>query len=68
MELTHKTVVEANAPLGNDKVLPGDALPGDANTFLGIDIGSTTVKIAILDQQHHILFSDQISQPDRVVL
>ncbi len=79
MELTDKTVVEANAPLGNDKVLPGDALPGDANTlpdnantllgnantllgdantFLGIDIGSTTVKIAILDQQHHILFSD----------
>lgn len=60
MELTDKTVVEANAPLGNDKVLPGDAntLLGDANTFLGIDIGSTTVKIAILDQQHHILFSD----------
>lgn len=25
---------------------------------LGIDIGSTTVKIAILDEQHHILFSD----------
>ena len=25
---------------------------------LGIDIGSTTVKIAILDQTHHILFSD----------
>jgi len=25
---------------------------------LGIDIGSTTVKIAILDKQHHILFSD----------
>ena len=24
----------------------------------GIDIGSTTVKIAILDEQHHILFSD----------
>ena len=46
MELTDKTVVEANA------------LPGNANTFLGIDIGSTTVKIAILDQQHHILFSD----------
>ena len=25
---------------------------------LGIDIGSTTVKIAILDNVHHILFSD----------
>lgn len=25
---------------------------------LGIDIGSTTVKIAILDEQHQILFSD----------
>ena len=25
---------------------------------LGIDIGSTTVKIAILDSQHNILFSD----------
>ncbi len=25
---------------------------------LGIDIGSTTVKIAILDENHHILFSD----------
>ena len=26
--------------------------------FLGIDIGSTTVKIAILDEGHNILFSD----------
>ena len=25
---------------------------------LGIDIGSTTVKIAILDSEHHCLFSD----------
>ena len=25
---------------------------------LGIDIGSTTVKIAILDEEHNILFSD----------
>ena len=25
---------------------------------LGIDIGSTTVKIAILDENHNILFSD----------
>ena len=25
---------------------------------LGIDIGSTTVKIAILDENHQILFSD----------
>ena len=25
---------------------------------LGIDIGSTTVKIAILDETHNILFSD----------
>ncbi len=29
-----------------------------ANAALGIDIGSTTVKIAILDGEHHILFSD----------
>ena len=28
------------------------------NVTLGIDIGSTTVKIAILDKEHHILFSD----------
>ena len=26
--------------------------------ILGIDIGSTTVKIAILSQDHQILFSD----------
>ena len=26
--------------------------------LLGIDIGSTTVKIAILDDAHNILFSD----------
>ena len=26
--------------------------------YLGIDIGSTTVKIAILDENHQILFSD----------
>ncbi|WP_287972564.1 MULTISPECIES: 2-hydroxyacyl-CoA dehydratase [Blautia] len=26
--------------------------------LLGIDIGSTTVKIAILDREHHLLFSD----------
>ncbi len=32
--------------------------PDNADVFLGIDIGSTTVKIAILDQAHHILFSD----------
>ena len=25
---------------------------------LGIDIGSTTVKVAVLDEQKHILFSD----------
>ena len=28
------------------------------NVTLGIDIGSTTVKIAILDADHNILFSD----------
>ncbi|MFR0790254.1 MAG: hypothetical protein ACLSHW_06175 [Lachnospiraceae bacterium] len=28
------------------------------NYTLGIDIGSTTVKIAILDESHQILFSD----------
>ena len=28
------------------------------HNMLGIDIGSTTVKIAILDQQHHRLFTD----------
>ncbi len=26
--------------------------------YIGIDIGSTTVKVAVLDKQHHILFSD----------
>ena len=25
---------------------------------IGIDIGSTTVKVAVLDDEHHILFSD----------
>ena len=25
---------------------------------LGIDIGSTTVKVALLDQEYHIIFSD----------
>ena len=25
---------------------------------LGIDIGSTTVKVAVIDEQHNILFSD----------
>ena len=28
------------------------------NYTLGIDIGSTTVKIAILDDAHQLLFSD----------
>ena len=28
------------------------------NYTLGIDIGSTTVKIALLDEHHTILFSD----------
>ncbi|MCD8224223.1 MAG: 2-hydroxyacyl-CoA dehydratase [Clostridiales bacterium] len=28
------------------------------HNYLGIDIGSTTVKVAILDQDNHILFSD----------
>ncbi|MDE7365806.1 MAG: 2-hydroxyglutaryl-CoA dehydratase, partial [Lachnospiraceae bacterium] len=28
------------------------------NYTIGIDIGSTTVKIAVLDEAHHILFSD----------
>ena len=28
------------------------------NRYLGIDIGSTTVKVAILDQEDHLLFSD----------
>ena len=31
---------------------------GGRSYSLGIDIGSTTVKIAILDEAHHILFSD----------
>ena len=26
--------------------------------YVGIDIGSTTVKVAILDAEHHLLFSD----------
>ena len=28
------------------------------NNTLGIDIGSTTVKIAVLDSEQHILFTD----------
>ena len=51
MELTKKE--DAKALLGDAK-----ALLGDAKSLLGIDIGSTTVKIAILDDNHHILFSD----------
>ena len=37
-----------------------DSGRGDSGVinYLGIDIGSTTVKIAILDQKHNILFSD----------
>ena len=27
---------------------------------LGIDIGSTTVKVAVIDEQHNILFSDYL--------
>lgn len=46
MEFTTKTERDAQAFLG------------DARAFLGIDIGSTTVKIAILDARHRILFSD----------
>ncbi|MCI9336595.1 MAG: 2-hydroxyacyl-CoA dehydratase [Lachnospiraceae bacterium] len=34
------------------------AVSGSGDALLGIDIGSTTVKIAILDKKHHILFSD----------
>ena len=30
----------------------------DLHNTLGIDIGSTTVKIAILDQENHMLFAD----------
>ena len=30
----------------------------NANYSLGIDIGSTTVKIAILDQDNNLVFSD----------
>jgi len=30
----------------------------EQNYTLGIDIGSTTVKIAILDSEHTVLFSD----------
>ena len=37
MECTNKTVADANV------------LPDDSNVLLGIDIGSTTVKIAILE-------------------
>ncbi len=44
---------DAEALLGD-----ADVLLGDAEALLGIDIGSTTVKIAILDSGHHILFSD----------
>ena len=30
----------------------------DATLFLGIDVGSTTVKVAILDADNNVLFSD----------
>ena len=30
----------------------------DATLFLGIDVGSTTVKVAILDSDNNVLFSD----------
>ena len=30
----------------------------DKKYTLGIDIGSTTVKVALLDAEHNILFSD----------
>ena len=30
----------------------------NTTTYLGIDIGSTTVKVALLDQDYHIVFSD----------
>ena len=48
MEFTNKTAISGSAGV----------LPDGAHAFLGIDIGSTTVKIAILDDKHNILFSD----------
>ena len=43
--------------MSNETMNP--TVPADNKTCrLGIDIGSTTVKIAIIDQAHNILFSD----------
>ena len=39
--------------------MKGSIMSNTNNLYtLGIDIGSTTVKIAILDEMHNILFSD----------
>ncbi|MCR2049712.1 2-hydroxyacyl-CoA dehydratase [Acetatifactor muris] len=54
MDFTSKTAVSDDASLGDAGLC--NASLGDAS--LGIDIGSTTVKIAILDEEHNILFCD----------
>ena len=51
MDYTNKNAAPHNIVSDNA------GLPGDVK-LLGIDIGSTTVKIAVLDQDHNILFSD----------
>ena len=52
-----KTCMNCNAPEGTCDARLEEAMRLPAYT-LGIDIGSTTVKIAILDEAHRILFSD----------
>ena len=54
MDFTSKTAVSDDASLSDAGLC--NASLGDAS--LGIDIGSTTVKIAILDEEHNILFCD----------
>ncbi len=52
-----KTCMNCNAPEGTCDARLEEAMRLPAYT-LGIDIGSTTVKIALLDNEHKILFSD----------
>ncbi len=74
MEFANKTAIHCNTASDDamsEHVTAGcssagDTVPADVpscsacsgNALLGIDIGSTTVKIAILDEEHRILFSD----------
>ncbi len=59
METANNSAIIDDAETEN--VLPDNRAGNTAagvNAACGIDIGSTTVKIAILDEEHHILFAD----------